>query len=233
MNVRAIFALLISMLVTGCAKPGLNPVLMKAEELKPADTIVVLGYGPPVKEDGSPAPEVRRRVEKAVELYKQNLAPYMIMTGGNTYKDYYESEVMKNIAVEMGVPADNVIEERQAMDTIGNARYSAGIMQENGWKSCIVVSTPYHLRRAKKLFSAAGLEVQTAGAEVPKNPMYGAALTLYEMVVRVQYLLVDEEELVRGEGGDRHQEKIKKGVRVKTSVAPDMKFMRRGRHERR
>lgn len=188
--------------------------------LSPADAIVVLGYGPPVDRQGRPAAELVRRVEKGVELYRSGLSPVMIMTGGNTYQDYYESAVMKEVAVNLGVPAEAVLEERQAMDTITNARYTAELMRERGWSSCILVSSPYHLPRAERLVQAAGLEVQTAGCAVPDNPGYRLMSALYEGLVKVQYLFIDEEELVRGDRGDGHADRIRGPVRARTEASP-------------
>ncbi len=182
----------------GCARIISAPLQVEEAELRPADAIVVLGYGPPVDQSGEVSPELRRRVDKGGELYKADLAPVMIMTGGNTYKDYYESEVMKRVAVSGGVPADAIICERRAMDTIGNARYTAEIMSERGMESCIVVSSPYHLKRAEKLFRAAGLEVQTAGCEVPDDPAYAVSFSIYEYMVRIYYAFIDEESRARG-----------------------------------
>jgi len=183
----------------GCAKPSLNPVLMEpTRELEPADVIVILGFGPPVDKEGKPVAEIMRRVERGVELYNRGLAPYIITTGGNTYKDYYESAVMKEVAVGMGVPPGRVIEERRAGDTIGNARYSVRIMKERGWDSCIIVTAPYHLKRANKLFLAAGAKVQAAACRAPDDPFYGPAATVYEIMARFSYLFFDEEARARG-----------------------------------
>ena len=98
-----------------------------------------------------------------------------------------------------GVPAEAIIEEREARDTIGNARYSARIMRERGWESAILVSSPYHLKRGKMLFETAGVAVQTAGAETPDNPFYGITFSLYEYLVRLDYAFIDVEAEVRGE----------------------------------
>lgn len=204
----------------GCVKILSKPILLPSEQLAPAPVIVVLGYGPPVDEAGKPNPELYRRVKKGVELYQAGLAPVLIMTGGNTYRDYFESAVMKEVAVGMGVPAEAVIEERQAMDTIGNARYSAQIMRSHGWDRCIIVSSPYHLQRAKKLFAAAGLSVETAAAEVPPGAGYALTFTFYEYMVRVNYWFIDEEALVRGEQGDRRTDRIRGPVRARSSATP-------------
>lgn len=197
----AVVLLLLAFSLAGCAKIISAPLQMEETELRPADAIVVLGYGPPVDESGEVNPELERRVKKGVELYREKLAPALIMTGGNTYKDYYESEVMKDVAVSMGVPEDAVICERKAESTIGNAGYTSLIMEERGMDSCIVVSSPYHLKRAAKLFRAAGLEVQTAGCDVPDDPAYAFNFSVYEYLTRVYYLFIDEEEMVRSAGG--------------------------------
>ncbi len=218
---RFLFPLLFLALAGGCSKPALNPILIPQQDLVPADVIVVLGYGPPVDEKGEPADELARRVKAGVQLYRQGLAKKMIMTGGNTYKDLYESSVMKEVAVSMGVPGEDVVEEREAMDTIGNARYSAGIMRERGWSSCIVVSSPYHLKRARHLFKAAGVKVQTSGCEVPDNPFYGLTFTLYELSVRISYAFIDEERMVRSHAGDKHTSRIRDPVRARTKAMPD------------
>ena len=183
----------------GCVKLISAPLLLPPSELKPADAIVVLGFGPPVDAAGQPAPELRRRVDKAVELYRAGLAPVMIMTGGNTYKDFYESAVMKAYAVSLGVPAEAVIEERQAMDTIGNARYTARIMREKGLKRCLLVTSPFHLKRGKKLFEAAGVEVEPVAYDAPLSAREAILFSLYEYWVRVDYLFIDEEARARGD----------------------------------
>lgn len=214
-----VIACLAALAAAGCSVKR-SPFADADAALEPADAIVVLGYGPPVDDDGVIVGELRRRMDKSIELYEAGLAPLMIVTGGNTYRDYYESGVMRDYAVGHGVPADAVIEEREAMDTIGNARYSAAIMRERGLSSCIVASSPYHLRRARKLFEAAGLEVRTAGADVPDGPGYGAMFSLYETMVMINYAFIDEEALVRGEGGDRRSDRIKGPVRMRSEATP-------------
>jgi uncharacterized SAM-binding protein YcdF (DUF218 family) len=205
-------------LAAGCA--GKHSLLLPEEALTPAPVIVVLGYGPPVDAAGRPVDELTRRVAKGVQLYQAGLAPKLIMTGGNTYRDYYESAVMKQVAVASGVPAEAVLEEREAMDTIGNARYSAAIMRAQGWDRCILVSSPYHLKRARKLFEAAGVEVQTAEAAVPADPGYAIKFTIYENWVRFQYAFIDEQALVRGDQGDAHTKRMRAPVRARTEGTP-------------
>lgn len=207
----------------GCAGVVSRPLLLLEEPLRPAQAIVVLGYGPPVEKDGTPKPELRRRVQQGVKLYQQGLAPVLVMTGGNTYADYYEAEVMRDLAAAMGVPEDALRQERNAMDTITNARNSVALLCEGqDPEECapevIVVSSPYHLKRARRLFECAGARVQTSGCEVPAGRGYALGFSLYEYSVRLQYLWLDECALARGEAGTAREQKLKPLVRARSRL---------------
>ncbi len=58
--------------------------------------------------------------------------------------------------------------------------------------SVIVVSTPYHLKRAGPLFECAGARVQLAGTEIPSGAGYARRLAFSERAVRFYYALFDE-----------------------------------------
>lgn len=146
------------------------------------DTIIVLGY--PAKKDGTPRPEMRERVLEGVREYKAGVAPRIIMTGGAAHNDYIEADVMAALARAQGVPADAILEDRQAKDTIQNAYYSVQIMEGHGWHSAEVVSSDSHLRRASLIFAHFPIAWRMHAAPWP--PEYGvfnrAAHEWYEAV---------------------------------------------------
>src|ERR1700760_5006275 len=82
------------------------------------DTLVVLGQPP--RPDGTLAPELRERVLEGVREYKAGVAGHVIMTGGRTHNNLVEAHAMKVFATAQGVPAEAIVEEGQAMDTIQN-----------------------------------------------------------------------------------------------------------------
>jgi uncharacterized SAM-binding protein YcdF (DUF218 family) len=133
------------------------------------DTIIVLGY--PAKPDGTPRPEMRERVLEGVREYRAGVAPRIIVTGGAAHNQYVEAHVMAKLAEAQGVPADAVIEEGQAHDTIQNAYYSVQIMEAHGWHSAEVVSSPSHLRRASLIFAHFPIAWRMHAAPWP--PEYG------------------------------------------------------------
>ncbi len=209
-----------ALLAGGCSKLISAPLLLPEKPLHPADAIVVLGSGPPVNEEGKPTDELMRRVEKGVELYQQGLAPVLIMSGGKTSPEYYECAVMKQVAVAKGVPAESVLEERESLNTIGNARYSAALVRARGGKSAIIVSSPFHLKRAKRLFEATGLEIQTAGCKVPDSARYAIGFSIYEYLARVKYLFIDDLAEVRGGKEDARTSPIKAPAPMPAGAAP-------------
>jgi len=172
-------------------------VLFAKEGLKPAEVIIGLGAGPAQKKDGSINKELKARVEKVVELYQAGLADYIIFTGGETGGGC-EAEAMKELAVKMGVPGDKIFLESQAIDTITNAKYSIELMKEQGFKTAILVSNPYHLVRAKWLFNAyPGLEFQSAGARSSKNLFYDISLISYEALAWFSYIFREPREKLK------------------------------------
>lgn len=132
----------------------------RSQALRPADVIVVLGH--PANADGSPSPAMQEQVALAAALYQAGLAPALLFTGSAVHNEHVEAQVMAGLAVQQGVPAANIVTETQARDTFENVRYCRAIMQARGWRDAIVVTTPYHVRRASRIFRLAGIPHQTA-----------------------------------------------------------------------
>jgi uncharacterized SAM-binding protein YcdF (DUF218 family)/glycosyltransferase involved in cell wall biosynthesis len=111
----------------------------------PADAIVVLAGG--VGESGRAGVGVQERVSKAVSLYRDGVAPRVIISSGFVFT-LREAEVMKAIAVDNGVPADAIILEERASNTFENVQFTTEILRKMGWRRIALVSSPYHMRRA-------------------------------------------------------------------------------------
>lgn len=109
------------------------------------DTLIVLGT--PCTAEGTPSPEQRERVLEGVREFRAGVANHMIVTGGAAHNRFVEADCMKRLAVERGVPAHAVVEEKQAKDTIQNIWFSKQIMDARGWRSAEVISSPSHLPR--------------------------------------------------------------------------------------
>lgn len=97
--------------------------------------LIVPGYTP--EDTRAPAPGVhplaRRRLEQAVLDVKANLAPFILVSGGNVYPmgtPYYEAIEMKRALVAMGFPADRVLVEARARHSTTNLRNAGRFLLE-------------------------------------------------------------------------------------------------------
>ena len=162
--------------------------------LRVADAIVVLGNRPPMDAAGNVMPETRRRVTQGVALFQAGFAETLVMAGGPAPHDRVEAEVMRDLAVEQGVPASAIRLEGESRNTIENARNTLRLLcagEVPCYPSIIVVSSPYHLRRARRLFECAGARVQTSASADPGGS-YGRRFALSEALVSFAYAFVDE-----------------------------------------
>ncbi len=143
------------------------------------EVILVLGY--PAQEDGTPSPIMKSRVEKGVSLFQKGYAQHIIFSGAAVRNRFVEADVMAGYARVLGVPDEAVLLEKKAENTRENIQYSWLLMSNKGWDGVIVVTTPYHTRRAAYMFSAYPVNVSFSVAELP------AAYTWFHNVARIVY----------------------------------------------
>lgn len=122
-----------------------------------ADVIIVLGGG--IRRDGSLTAVSRARVVRAAELYQEGVASRLILTGRCgvfLHKQVSEASAMHTHARGLGVPADALLLEEQARNTLGNARFTRELfLAPNGWYRVRIVTSDFHARRAESLFRSA------------------------------------------------------------------------------
>jgi uncharacterized SAM-binding protein YcdF (DUF218 family) len=93
------------------------------------------------------------RTETAVDLWKRKYAPLILFAGAAEDPNSVASgEIMKREAVALGVPDSAILVEPSSNTTEQNARLVANLMQAHGLRSAILVTSPYHQRRAAYLF---------------------------------------------------------------------------------
>ena len=99
--------------------------------------------------------EQMARFAEGINLYKQGFGHYLVFSGAAFDNGTSNAGVMHDLAVQQGVPPKAILEEPQGEDTWGNAVYTREILEEHGLQSAILVTSPYHLRRAQVTFDAA------------------------------------------------------------------------------
>jgi len=129
------------------------------DQAAPSDAICVFGAA---EYDGRPSPVFRARLDHALELYRQGIAPLLIPLGGNGGDQYNEGSVGRDYLIGKGVPEQNIIAETESRNTEESARRIAVIAQANGIHRLVIVSDGTHLFRIHAICAADGLDVLTS-----------------------------------------------------------------------
>lgn len=124
---------------------SLQAPLIRREQPTKADLIIVMGGGH------------GQRVEQAVKLWKQNLSSSktILMAGGPIYRKLTWAQVMRDYAIELGIPPKHVHAQNLSLTTTDDAQRSLEYMNQHGFKSAIIVTDAFHSRRAHRAFQKA------------------------------------------------------------------------------
>jgi uncharacterized SAM-binding protein YcdF (DUF218 family) len=132
------------------------------------EAIVVLGGGvKPAVLPWQPAPDLgpaADRVWLAARLYRQGLAPKVIVSGGNILGQYggvpaatTEAAAMTQFLTDLGVPESAVVGETRAINTRDNIQQVRAMVQD---KPVALVTSAYHMPRAMRLAIQGGLNAK-------------------------------------------------------------------------
>ena len=138
------------------------------DESRPADVILVLGSA--VWPNEQPSPSLRARTARAIELYQEGYAPYLLLSGALGRYPPEEAEVMRRLAVEAGIPQEALFLDKEAHSTWESMQKAREIMEQQGWETAIVVSDPFHMHRSLLMAGDAG--IQAFGAPALDSPTY-------------------------------------------------------------
>ena len=111
------------------------------------------------------------RVGYAVDLYKEGYAAHLIFSSGYTYA-IKEVDIMKALSVSMGVPASAIILENRSGYTYEFVKNTKDILDRNGWRSALLVSSPYHMRRALFVFNKIAKDIKVTCTPVADSLYY-------------------------------------------------------------
>lgn len=119
------------------------------------DCILVLGAG---VRNGSPRPMLQDRLDFAIKLYNDGIAPKLLMSGDHGQKNYDEVNVMKDYAIKKGVPSEDIFMDHAGFSTYESIYRARDIFKA---KKIVIVTQEYHLYRA--LYISKSLGVSAVG----------------------------------------------------------------------
>ena len=136
------------------------------DEARPADAIVVLGAA---QYSGEPSGVFEARLQHAVSLWKQGLAPYLIVTGGKLPDDITtEAATARAWAIAHGVPKEAILGENRGRDTLESLEGVASILRANDLHSVLFVSDRTHMLRVLRM--AKDLDITSWGSPTATSP---------------------------------------------------------------
>lgn len=130
-----------------------------------ADAIVALSGG-----------DTSARAEQAITLYQQGWAPIVIFSGAAADKSGpSNAEVMREQALNAGVPDSAIIVEETSENTRQNATQTNDIFTSRDIKSAILVTSAYHQRRASLEFARRAPHVTLRNHPVMSDNQWSAS----------------------------------------------------------
>ena len=94
----------------------------------------------------------KQRLNHAIKLYNEGKVKKLIVTGGigagNTRSD---ADVAAEYLTENNIPLEDIFKEDKSTITQENLEYSKTIMDNNKFKTALIVSDPLHMKRSMLL----------------------------------------------------------------------------------
>ena len=126
------------------------------------------------------------RLKKGIDLYKQELAPQILISGGDMFLDKNVVDYMAEYAQDQGVPSENIILEKAALSTFDNAQNTYELLNNLGYKKVILVTSKFHTKRTYKIFRKIyGDDIEISVTSAQDNIDYNNWWQSYEMAEKV------------------------------------------------
>lgn len=129
------------------------------------DVIIMLGgaifsKSPDLSGIGVPGYGTMERLVTAARLHKRIGAPILISGGRVFSEDGAIASIAARFLQDLGISAESILIEDRSRDTYENALYSAQICRQKGFRTPLLVTSGFHLKRALFCFDDVGLSVQ-------------------------------------------------------------------------
>ncbi|QXG78080.1 YdcF family protein [Modestobacter sp. L9-4] len=159
----------------------------RQDDRPPSDALVVLGSA---QYNGVPSSIFEARLEHALALWREGVAPVVVTVGGRAEGDEYsEAEAGRQYLLDAGIPADALLAVQEGEDTLESMRAVAGTFDERGWRTAVLVTDPWHAMRAQKMAEDAGMVATSSPTR--QGPAVQTRTTQLKYIVRetAAYLL--------------------------------------------
>lgn len=128
-----------------------------------ADAIVVMGAA---QYDGRPSELLESRLTHALDLWRDDRAPLIAVTGGKQAGDRFtESEASAQWLVDKGVVEDAILQEKVGRSTWESLDELAPILKKNSVQRVVMVTSDWHAARSALTLEELGFSVSTSAID--------------------------------------------------------------------
>jgi vancomycin permeability regulator SanA len=120
-----------------------------------AENRIAIVFGARVWEGGVPSNTLHDRVLAAVESYQAGKVKKLLMSGDRSGPEYDEPAAMKQLAMDLGVPAENIVLDPKGFRTYDTCRRAKEIFKID---KAILFTQDYHQPRAQYLCDNLGID---------------------------------------------------------------------------
>ncbi|WP_144463440.1 YdcF family protein [Siminovitchia fortis] len=115
----------------------------------------------------TPSLSLQYRLEAALQYAEQHPHVKLVLSGGQGPDEFVsEAEAMKRYLVAHGIPENRFILEKNSSSTYENILYSTKLLPPST-KGITIITSGYHLARARKIAGRLGLDTDAVEAETP------------------------------------------------------------------
>ena len=158
------------------------------QDARPAsDAIVVLGSA---QYNGVPSSIFEARLEHAIALYGDGVAPVIVTVGGKADGDQFaEAEAGRDYLATAGIPVEALVAVPEGGNTLESILAVSTTFAEQGWARAVLVSDPWHAMRAERMAEDAGLDAESSPTR--QGPAVQTRSTQFRYILRetAAYLL--------------------------------------------
>lgn len=134
----------------------------RRDDARPAQAIVVLGAA---QYAGRPSGALAVRLDHALELYEEGIAPIVVVTGGRREGDQFtEAAASAAYLLARGVPESALRLESGGSNSFEQLAAVARFLRREDIRTVVLVSDPYHAMRIDAIGSEVGLDAHVSPA---------------------------------------------------------------------
>jgi uncharacterized SAM-binding protein YcdF (DUF218 family) len=163
------------------------------DERRTADAIVVMGAA---QYDGTPSPLFAARLDHAIALFLDGVAPRLIVTGGKREGDRTtEAASARVYAIARDVPETAILAEDTSRTTLQSIRGVAALMDEFDLQTAVFVSDPTHMLRVLRMAADVGIDAYgspTRTSPLERDPVGRLDATVHELGALAVYFVTGE-----------------------------------------